>query len=47
MKGLKLGIVGVCVSLLGLAFATYDFIAICIAAAGLLLSIIGCCIKEK
>lgn len=47
MKGIKLGIVGVCVSLVGIAFATNNFIAICGASIGLLLAIIGCFIKDK
>lgn len=47
MKGIKIGIVGICVSLFGIAFATYDFIAISAASAGLLLSIIGCFVRDK
>ena len=41
MKGIKLGILGICISLLGIALSTYNFFAICGAAVGLLLSIIG------
>lgn len=47
MKGIKIGIVGVCVSLLGIAFAMNNFIAISAAFVGLLLSIVGCFIKDK
>jgi len=47
MKGIKLGITGVCVSLLGIAFAMNNFVAIVCAAAGLLLATIGCFIKDK
>lgn len=47
MKGIKIGIVGVCVSLMGIALAMNNFIAICAASAGLLLSIVGCFVKGK
>ena len=47
MKGIKLGITGICVSLLGIAFAMNNFVAIVGAAVGLLLDIVGCCIKES
>ena len=47
MKGIKIGIVGVCVSLVGIAFAMNNFIAISAASGGLLLSIVGCFIKGK
>ena len=47
MKGIKIGIVGVCVSLVGIAFAMNNFIAISAAFVGLLLSIVGCFIKDK
>ena len=47
MKGIKIGIVGVCVSLLGIAFAMNNFIAICGASIGLLLSFVGSFIKDK
>ena len=47
MKGIKLGITGACVSLLGIAFAMNNFVAIVGAAAGLFLAIVGCCIKES
>ena len=42
MKGIKIGIVGICVSLLGIAFAMNNFIAICGASFGLLLAVVGC-----
>ena len=47
MKGIKTGIVGVCMSLVGIAFAMNNFIAISAATVGLLLSIVGCFIKDK
>ena len=47
MKGIKIGIVGVCVSLLGIAFAMNNFIAICGASIGLLLAFAGCFVKDK
>ena len=47
MKGIKLGIAGICVSLLGIAFAMNNFVAIVGAAAGLLLAIVGCCITDS
>ena len=53
MKGIKIGIVGVCVSLLGIAFALNiafamnNIITIGAAFVGLLLSIVGCFIKDK
>lgn len=47
MKGIKIGIVGVCVSLLGIAIAMNNFIAICGATIGLLLAFMGCLAKDK
>lgn len=47
MKGIKLGIAGVCVSLLGIVFAMNNFVAIVAAAVGLLLAIAGCFVKDK
>lgn len=47
MRGIKIGIVGVCLSLMGIAFAMNNFIAISAAAVGLLLSIVGCFVKDK
>ena len=47
MKGIKIGIIGICVSLFGIAFAINNFIAISAASIGLLLSIVGCFIKDK
>lgn len=47
MKGIKLGIAGLCVSLLGITFAMNNFVAIVGAAAGLLLAIVGCCLKDS
>ena len=47
MKGIKIGIVGMCVSLVGIAFAMNNFVAISAAFVGLILSIVGCFIKDK
>ena len=47
MKGIKIGIVGVCVSLVGIAFAMNNFIAISAASVGLLISLGGCFVKDK
>ena len=47
MKGIKIGIVGICVSLLGIAFAMNNFIAICGASIGFLLAFVGCLVKDK
>ena len=47
MKGIKIGIVGVCVSLMGIAVAMNNFIAICAASAGLMLSVGGYFMKDK
>ena len=47
MKGIKLGITGICVSLLGIAFALNNFVAIVATAIGLLLAIVGCCLKDS
>ena len=47
MKGIKVGIVGVCVSLLGIAFATSNALAYGCAAVGLALAVIGCFMKDR
>ena len=47
MSGIKIGIVGVCLSLMGIAFAMNNFIASSAASVGLLLSIVGCFVKDK
>ena len=47
MKGIKVGIVSVCVSLVGIAFAMNNFIAICGASIGFLLAFVGCFVKDK
>ena len=47
MKGIKIGIVGVCVSLLSIAFAMNNFIVISATSVGLLISIVGCFVKDK
>lgn len=46
MKGIKLGIVGLCVSLLGIAVATNNVGAIAAAFFGMILSVCGCFIRE-
>ena len=47
MKGIKVGIVGVCVSLLGIAFSTNNVLAYGCAVVGLALAVIGCFIKDR
>ena len=47
MKGIKLGIVGVCFCLLGIAFSTNNVLAYGCATIGLIIAIIGCCIKDS
>lgn len=47
MKGIKTGIVGICFCLLGLAFSTNNVLAYACAAVGLIISIIGCFIKDR
>lgn len=47
MKGIKIGIVGVCLGLLGIAFSTNNVLAIGCAAIGLVVSVIGCFIQDK
>ena len=47
MKGIKVGIVGVCVSLLGIAFSTNNVLAYGCAAVGLALAVIGCFMKDR
>ena len=46
MKGIKLGIVGLCVSLLGLAFATNNVGAMAASFIGMVVAVIGCFIKD-
>ena len=47
MKGIKIGIVGVCLSLLGIALSTNNVLADGCASVGVLAAIIVCLIKEK
>ena len=47
MKGIKLGIVGVCFCLLGVAFSTNNVLAYGSATIGLVVAIIGCSIKDS
>ena len=47
MNGIKIGILGVCVGFLGIAFAMNNIITISAASVGLLLSIVGCFVKDK
>lgn len=47
MKGIKLGLVGVCFGLLGLSFGTNNILAISCACFGLIISIIGCFLKDN
>ena len=47
MKGIKIGIVGVCLCLLGVAFSTNNVLAYGCATIGLVVAIIGCFTKDK
>ena len=47
MKGIKIGIVGICFCLLGLAFSTNNVLAYGCAAIGLGVSVIAYFIKDK
>ena len=47
MKGLKIGIVGICVGLIGLAIATNNVAAIGGTIIGFVLSLIGCFVKDE
>ena len=47
MKGIKLGIVGICLGLCGIAFVTNNIIAIGCTFIGLVSLIIGLFIKDK
>lgn len=47
MKGTKLGIIAICVGLLGLSIATGNFVAMCSGVAAVLLSIIAYFIDGK
>ena len=47
MKGIKLGILGISLSLLGIAVATNNFIAISAASIGLVLTVVGYFRKES
>ncbi len=45
MRGVKIGIVGICVSLMGLSIATNNVAAIGGAVMGFILSLIACFVK--
>ena len=45
MKGIKFGLVGVCVGILGLSLATNNIFAVCGSLLGVALAIVGCFIK--
>ena len=47
MKSIKIGIVGVCLCLLGVAFSTNNVLAYGCATIGLVVAIIGCFTKDK
>lgn len=47
MNGIKIGIVGVCLGLLGITFSTNNLLAYGCAAIGLVVAVIGCFIKDK
>ena len=46
MKGIKIGIVGVCVCLLGIAFSTSNVLVYGLATIGVLVSVFGCFVKD-
>ncbi len=46
MKGIKLGVIGICISLLGIAFAMNNFMAICLSLLGTLLSVVAYFVKH-
>ena len=47
MKGIKLGILGIAVSLLGIVLATNHIFAIAAAAAGAVMALAGCLVKDE
>lgn len=47
MMGIKIGIVGVCLGLFGIAFSTNNVLAYGCAIIGVAVSLIGCVMKEK
>lgn len=47
MKGIKLGILGIAISLLGIALATNRIFATAAAAAGAVMALAGCLVKEE
>lgn len=47
MKGIKLGLFGISLGLVGLSFSTNNFITISLSALGALITLIGCVVKEK
>lgn len=47
MKSVKLGIVAICIGLLGLSIATNNFVSICGGALAVLLAIIAYCFDDK
>ena len=47
MKGIKIGIVGVCISLLGIALSTNNELVYGCATIGVIVSVIGCFVKDR
>lgn len=47
MKGIRIGIVGICTGMLGIACGMGNFLAVCGAAAGLLLAVASCFVKDR
>lgn len=47
MKGIKMGIVGVCISLLGIALSTNNALAYGCATIGVVVSAVGCFVKNR
>ena len=47
MKGIKIGMLGICLGLLGISFTTNNIIAISCTFVGVILAVIGLFIKDK
>lgn len=46
MKGVKLGLLGVCFGIMGLASATNNAVAIGVAFLGIVAAVAGICVKD-
>lgn len=47
MKGIKLGIIAICIGLMGLSIATNNFVAMCCGGVAVLLSIAAYFVDNK